>query len=202
MAQEPTEQTQAADAAVDVEVEDGAASGVETIADAAAANRIAGLEAELATALDKQRHYAAVYDAARREFDAVRARLEREHTRTLENHKAAAVGGLLGVLDSLDQALHSSGTGGLPFIQGVAMIRSQFESALSDLGLQRFDAVGEAFDPERHEALSVLAVAEPEKDNVVLQELRAGARVGEKVVRPAQVVVGRHTPAAAPVAEG
>ncbi len=164
--------------------------------------QIQALQAELATALDKQRQIAAAYDAARREFEAVRARLEREHTRTLEGHKANAVTGLLSVFDGLDQALHACGDGGMPFIQGVAMIRHQFASALSDLGLQRFEVVGERFDPERHEALSVVAVAEAAQDGLVLQELRAGAVVGDRVVRPAQVVVGRHSPVAAPGAQG
>ncbi|MCB9737736.1 MAG: nucleotide exchange factor GrpE [Deltaproteobacteria bacterium] len=60
--------------------------------------------------------------------------------------------------------------------------------------------MGETFDPERHEAISMIPVTDPAQDNLVVQELKQGARVGEKVVRPATVIVGRYD-AKAPPAE-
>lgn len=153
--------------------------------------RIGELERELLATQEKLRQYAAVSDRARTEFEAARARLEREQTRLVEAQKVAAVGGLLGVLDSLDQALQSVGDGGMSFVQGVAMIRNQFDAALRDIGLERFESLGQPVDPERHEAISILPVADAAQDNVVVQELKHGACVGDKVVRPATVVVGR-----------
>ena len=125
-------------------------------------------------------------------------RLEREQTRVVAAQKVDAVSGILGVLDSLDQALNAVGDGGMGFVQGIVMIRNQFEAALRDLGLERFDAVGEIFDPQRHEAVSVELVDEPGQDGLVLRELKAGAQVGGKVVRPAAVVVGRLRPQSPP----
>ncbi len=154
--------------------------------------RIAELERELLATQEKLRQYSTAVDRARSEFEAARSRLEREQARIVEAQKVAAVGGLLGVLDSLDQALHAVGDGGMAFIQGVAMIRTQFETALRDIGLERFESLGQPFDPERHEAISILPVADPAQDNVVVQELKHGASVGEKVVRPATVIVGRY----------
>lgn len=162
--------------------------------------RITELERELLATQEKLRQYSTAVDRARTEFDAARSRLEREQARVVEAQKVAAVGGLLSVLDSLDQALHNVGDGGMAFIQGVAMIRNQFDGALRDLGLERFESMGETFDPERHEAISMVPVTDPAKDNLVVQELKQGARVGEKVVRPATVIVGRYD-AKAPPAE-
>ncbi|MCB9737735.1 MAG: nucleotide exchange factor GrpE [Deltaproteobacteria bacterium] len=85
--------------------------------------RIAELERELLATQEKLRQYSTAVDRARTEFDAARSRLEREQARVVEAQKVAAVGGLLSVLDSLDQALHNVGDGGMAFIQGVAMIR-------------------------------------------------------------------------------
>lgn len=160
--------------------------------------RIAELERELLATQEKLRQYSTAVDRARTEFDAARSRLEREQARVVEAQKVAAVGGLLSVLDSLDQALHNVGDGGMAFIQGVAMIRNQFDGALRDLGLERFESMGETFDPERHEAISMIPVTDPAQDNIVVQELKQGARVGEKVVRPATVIVGRYEAKAAP----
>ena len=71
------------------------------------------------------------------------------------------------------------------------MIRTQFEAALATLGLQRFDGMGERFDPERHQAVTSVPVTDPTQDGRVIQSLSAGAVIGDEVVRAATVVVGQ-----------
>ena len=155
--------------------------------------RIAELDAKVEAAEGQVRHYAASYDRARTEFGAARDRIAREQERTLKREKASAVSGLLGVLDSFDRSLDAVRDGGASaaFVDGVRMIRQQFEKALQDLGLARFDGAGERFDPARHQAAASLPVLDPSQDGIVLQSLGAGAMVGEEVVRPATVIVGR-----------
>jgi molecular chaperone GrpE len=187
-----------ADEAATPDVEGGAEAAGEAPQGDPARQELAALKRELAAAHDMLRHYSQAVDRAKAEFEASRARLEREQARVVEAQKVAAVSGLLGVLDSLDQALAAPGDGGFAFLQGVAMIRNQFDGALRDLGLERFDAVGEVFDPERHEAVTTQDVEDAGQDGLVVREIRAGAQVHGKVVRPAAVVVGRYLGAREP----
>ena len=75
-----------------------------------------------------------------------------------------------------------------PWAKGIAMLRSRLESTLAGLGLEPFGTVGEPFDPTRHEAV----YHEPDPaadDQVVALVIRPGYRLGERLLRPAEVVV-------------
>lgn len=153
---------------------------------------IAERDARLADMDEKVRHYAQTVDKLRTEFNASRDRMQRENERNAAREKVKLVGGLLSVLDSLDRSLESKkGQDADPFVAGVQLIRSQFENALSGLGLQRFDGVGEAFDPNRHQAVTSMPVTDPAQAGRVLHCVAAGVQVGEEVVRAATVVVGQ-----------
>ncbi len=152
------------------------------------------LEKRAAELGEQTRYYAQQFDKARQEFAAAKDRLTREQDRALKRELLKAVSGLLGVLDTLDKSL-ASVKGGAPvgpsFVEGVQMIHGQFEQSLSAMGLKRFDGVGEAFDPNRHQAVTTLNVLDPGQDNVVVHSVAAGALLGDEVVRPASVVVGK-----------
>ncbi|HAN32206.1 MAG TPA: nucleotide exchange factor GrpE [Myxococcales bacterium] len=157
--------------------------------------RIEELESEVEALGETLRSYAERADRMRAEFEASKSRIEREHARNLQGDKVKAVTGLLGVLDSLDQALANAPSSEPAFVDGMNLIRQEFETALSGLGLSRFDPSGELFDPERHEALTVMAVPDESQNNRVVHVMKQGALVGEKVVRAASVVVGKHSSA-------
>jgi hypothetical protein len=75
-----------------------------------------------------------------------------------------------------------------PWARGIAMLRSRLEETLAGLGLEPVGTVGETFDPALHEAV----FHEPDPDGVdqrVAQVIRPGYRVGERLLRPAEVVV-------------
>jgi molecular chaperone GrpE len=75
-----------------------------------------------------------------------------------------------------------------PWAKGIAMLRSRLESTLAGLGLEPVGTVGEPFDPARHEAV----YHEPDpaaNGQVVAVVIRPGYRVGERLLRPAEVVV-------------
>ncbi len=153
---------------------------------------IAERDARLAEMDEKVRHYAQSVDKVRTEYQASRERMQRENERNAAREKVKLVGGLLGVLDSLDRSLESKkAADGDPFVAGVQLIRSQFESALTTLGLTRFDAIGEAFDPNRHQAVTSMPVTDPAQAGRVLHCVAAGVLVGDEVVRAATVVVGQ-----------
>ncbi len=155
--------------------------------------RIVELQDELTAMGERLRQYAGSTDRMRAEFEASKARLEREHQRLLASEKVDAAQGLLAVLDNVDKALGSADGATLEaFVAGVKMIRADFEEALGQLGIVRFDANGERFDPERHQAVTAVPVTDPTLDSRVLKSITAGAALGDNVIRAAGVVVGRY----------
>lgn len=81
--------------------------------------------------------------------------------------------------------------------QGLQMIIAQFFKAFEDLGVQKFDSVGKEFDPKLHDAVSNEPSADVEEGKII-REWSCGFKIGEKLLRPARVVVssGPEKPAA------
>jgi molecular chaperone GrpE len=75
------------------------------------------------------------------------------------------------------------------------MVADQLRAVLGKFGLQPFDAAGQVFDPSQHEAVSVLPSAETPA-NTVMAQARRGYRLGDRLLRPAQVVVSGGSPGA------
>jgi molecular chaperone GrpE len=71
------------------------------------------------------------------------------------------------------------------------LVRDNFLAKLRDHGVVPMDVEGERFDPERHEAMSVVPVGDPALDNHVVGVIRGGYAMGDDVLRPAGVAVGR-----------
>ncbi len=126
--------------------------------------------------------------------DGMRERFEREQTKAVNRAKGQLLEKLLHVLDHFQHSLDS-----IPvtehtrdLLEGVQMIYRQFLVQLGDLGLERFSPLGATFDPESHEALRTDEVDEPAKDGRIMQVVVPGYKYGGRVLRPAQVIVGRH----------
>ena len=127
-----------------------------------------------------------------RETDETRARLNRSADERAEAGKAKFIESLLPVLDDLDRAVEAADKEGLnnAIVQGVRSTAARFQSALSSAGVEPIASVGERFDPEVHEAVDT-AEADPEMDGIVLGEYSRGFRIGDRLLRPARVQVGR-----------
>jgi len=103
--------------------------------------------------------------------------------------KANVVRDLLPVIDNFERALRHvpNELEGNDYIKGVQGVVKQFEKSLSDIGVERIKTVGEAFDPTYHEAV---AMDETEgTQEVVSDELQAGYKIGNEVIRHAMVKV-------------
>jgi molecular chaperone GrpE len=74
--------------------------------------------------------------------------------------------------------------------EGLRGVREQMESVLDRYGIERVGTVGEVFDPERHEAVGVLD-SDEHADRSVVEVARSGYAAGDRVLRPAQVIVAR-----------
>lgn len=107
-----------------------------------------------------------------------------EEERRLLTHLAASVviAKLLPILDDLENAQKHLND------QGLSMVIAKFKDILVVEGIEEIAAVGATFDPNLHEATEVVG---GEKDNIVVKVVRKGYKVGDKVLRPAQVVVER-----------
>jgi molecular chaperone GrpE len=132
------------------------------------------------------------------DFENFRRRTAREREDWRRQAQEALLREILPALDNFDRALAvPPATGADPaFRTGVELIHRDFLSALERLGVRPFTAVGQAFDPTRHEAVGRVERADLEDQTVVAEPLR-GYLFQERVLRPAQVVVAVH-PAAAP----
>jgi molecular chaperone GrpE len=101
---------------------------------------------------------------------------------------------LVPVLDTFDMALaatNNSQTDAVQALQtGVRMVYQQLKTALQDAGIEEIDATGKPFDPNLHEAVSQQeTTAVPEGQ--VMQQLRKGYKLRERLLRPATVVVAK-----------
>ena len=150
------------------------------------------LEAQVAAKNAELQQILAKYRDASNEFDAARARLRKEMSKDIERGRRATLVSFLEVLDNLDRALEAGVERvGDPFVQGVALVQQQFLSVLESFGIRRLDPLGEAFDPTRHEAVSMVPAASAEQEGRVVGVIHAGYLIGDEVLRPAAVAVAR-----------
>ena len=130
---------------------------------------------------------------ALRDLEAAQARVERDAQKVNEETRGKLVAELLPVLDNLDRTIRAAAKSDPALVQGVRLVRSQLEGVLRGYGVERIDATGMRFDPKLHEAISVAPVYEPAHHGLVLEQAEPGYRFGERLLRPAKVVVGRAT---------
>lgn len=103
--------------------------------------------------------------------------------------KVDVIAKLLPVIDNFERALRHvpADLQGNDYVKGIEGIVKQFEKTLTDFGVERIKTVGEPFDPNFHEAVSM---EDGEGDHeVVSEELQSGYRMGDEVLRPAMVRV-------------
>jgi molecular chaperone GrpE len=120
------------------------------------------------------------------ELENSRARLEREHERSVELASERIVTQLLPILDNLERALQADGD----VKEGVEATYEQLVGILAQEGLNPISSEGENFDPAVHEALMTKPSDEHEEDTVI-QTLERGYMLNGKAIRPAKVVVSK-----------
>jgi molecular chaperone GrpE len=125
------------------------------------------------------------------EFENYRKRTERERAELYQHGRDDVLLQFLPVVDNFERALSSLETseGDAEALRhGVELIHKQFKDALSKLGLEPVEAVGQTFDPHVHEAVTTEAT-DKHKENTVIQEFQRGYKIGDRLLRPAKVKV-------------
>lgn len=128
------------------------------------------------------------------DFDNYKKRAAREKIEATKFANESLIERLIPILDNFEAAMTATSSPQGANIDslktGVAMILNQFKGLLADSGLEAIDATGKPFDPNLHEAVSQQPSADA-PEGQVLQQLRKGYKLRDKLIRPAMVVVAK-----------
>lgn len=132
-------------------------------------------------------------DQAHAEVEAAGKRLAAASKKELERRTRDVLAAFLPVLDDLDRAVAAARqhAESADVVEGLTLVRRSLLQRLGQFGVEHAPALGEVFDPQRHEAIALVAVTDPAKDGRVLDVTREGYVVGGDTLRAAGVAVGK-----------
>lgn len=151
------------------------------------------LERQVREKEDLIRDYAAKYKGAQKDFEETRVRVRREVTKDVEREKRSVLASFLDVVDNLERALEAGQTESADgaLLTGVEMVYKQSLVVLSSYGVNQIESAGQLFDPTLHDAVTAVPVENSAQENMVLTVIKPGYRIGNDILRPASVTVGR-----------
>ena len=126
------------------------------------------------------------------DFENRKKRQDKEKLDFLKFANEGLITELLRVMDDFERAIDSAKNtnDAKVLLQGIEMVRRDFEDILKDSGLKVIDPKGQPFDPEKHEAVDHVE-DEEHPENTVLEVMRKGYELNGKVLRPAAVKVSK-----------
>jgi len=157
------------------------------------------LERRVADAEKQAQEYLGKYRQASQEFEDARARMRKELARDAERSRRDVLISLIEVVDNLDRAIDAAKKAPRragddntdPLLQGVEMVQQQFLAKLDGFGVKRINALGAEFDPTLHEAVTAVPAPDAASDGRIMGVITHGYRIGDEVLRPALVAVGK-----------
>jgi molecular chaperone GrpE len=153
-------------------------------------------EGDLQAALAEAEQQVARHREAMLRIQAESENLRKRLTRDLERSRKLALEGvmkdLLQVRDSLERGLEvdAESVSAESLLEGQELTLKMLNKVMEDHHIEVIDPAGEAFDPENHEAMTVLPAPDVE-ENTVIEVLQKGFRLHDRLIRPARVVVSR-----------
>jgi len=162
--------------------------------------RIAQLEGQVSELQARLRAVSAAYQKAGDEVALTRDRLQRQAAVQEELRRGEVVASLFEPVENLRRSLDAlrKGASVEDTQMGLDLVLQQFMGAFKGLGLEELPGKGSKFDPNIHEALTMVPVPDAALDQAVVEVFAAGYRIGSRLIRPAKVIVGTWT---APVGE-
>jgi len=140
---------------------------------------------------EEVRHEHEMYLRALADFENYRRRVERERGEAARSGKREIILALLEVLDGFDRAaLQQTSAAPSSLSEGVQILHRKLLSLLEAQGLTPFKSVGQAFNPELHEAIGSVQ-SDKDESGIVVDEVQRGYRWGDEVLRPAPVRVAQ-----------
>lgn len=130
---------------------------------------------------------------AHAEIEAVGKRLAVAAAKELEQRTRKLLESFLPVVDDLDRGIvaarkHAESA---DVVMGLELVRRSMLSRFRELGVTHAPALGEVFDPHRHEAIALVPVSDPRQNGRVIDVMREGYLIGDETLRPAGVAVGK-----------
>ena len=146
------------------------------------------------------RKVSSAFKQAKQDLDWIKKRAAEERKEETERAKGMAVKRLFEPLQNLRRSIESLEKENVDnaILEGLKLVQSSFMTGFNELGLREVPGYGSIFNPDHHEALTLMPVEKVELDNRVLQVFAAGYQVGGFLIEPAKVIVGKYT---APEAE-
>lgn len=143
---------------------------------------------------DVQARFDQLRQQLQRETDETRQRLNRSADERAAGEKARFISGFLPVMDDLNRAIDAASENAPreAILEGIRGIATSLQSALTNAGVEAIVSVGEEFNPELHEAVDTEETS-GDMDGKVIAEYSRGFRIGDRLLRPARVKVGRAT---------
>ncbi|NQV90566.1 nucleotide exchange factor GrpE [Candidatus Uhrbacteria bacterium] len=143
-------------------------------------------------ACEKCAEYLGGWKRALADYDNLQKDLARERSELRQRAKEDVGYQIIAVLDNFDQAAKFQPEG-LPkeaetWLMGLMHVRNQLESVMQDLGLVAYGGIGDAFDAHLHDAGGERTEAD-KADQEILEIAQRGWKMGEKIVRPAKVII-------------
>ena len=180
---EPAEPATSEPSAETVDANDGGVSLVDPNPELTEARgQVSELQARL-------RAVSAAYKQLQDDVEATKERLNRQAEFQRELQRGETVAKMFDPLDNLQRSIDAADDGDTK--EGLEMVATQFMSALKELGLEMLVPNGQPFDPNQHEALSMVPVEDSSQDGQVIEVFSAGYRVGSRLLKPARVVIGK-----------
>jgi molecular chaperone GrpE len=158
--------------------------------DGAAADDLETVRAELAEIEQKADEYLRLAQRTQADFVNYRRRIEEERAQQMRDANLSYVKRLLPVLDDFERAMASGTPAELEsnWGKGIQLVERNLRGLLTADDVQRIDVEGAEFDPREHEAVGSQPSADVAEGHV-LHVVRPGYRKGDRIIRPAQVVV-------------
>jgi molecular chaperone GrpE len=155
-------------------------------------DRAGELEAKLASLEKEKKDNWDRYLRAAADLENQRKRTRREIEDARAEAKAKVLKEMLPVVDNLERAIEHTGpvdASTQPILEGIQLVLRQFTTAFERLEVNPIEAMGQPFDPNLHEAISQQESDQPA--GTIVQVLQRGYRAGERLLRPALVVVAK-----------
>jgi molecular chaperone GrpE len=134
-------------------------------------------------------------DQAHAEIETAAKRLANASAKELEQRTRKVVESFLPVLDDLDRAVVAAKQHleSQDVVDGLELVKRSLLARLAQFGVAHAPALGEVFDPQRHEAIALVPVTDPAQDGRVIDVMREGYLMGETTLRAAGVAVGKRS---------
>ena len=132
-------------------------------------------------------------DEAHAEIEAAGKRIANASAKELEQRTRKLLETFLPVIDDLDRGIAAAKkhAESADVVEGLELVRRSLLARLGGFGVAHAPALGEPFDPARHEAIALVPVTDPAQDGRVIDVMREGYAIGDEVLRAAGVAVGK-----------